>query len=387
MASSNPSKSFFMLNPEITFLNHGSFGAVPRPVFDVYQHWQREMEDQPVEFLGRAVHSYLAAAREEIGQFLHTGKDNLVFVPNATHGINIVARSLHLLPGDEILTTDHEYGAMDRTWRFLCQFNGATYRHHSVTLPVDDPEVLVDQLFAEVNDRTRVIFLSHISSPTAILFPVHEICRRARKRGILTIIDGAHAPGQLPLDLDATQPDFYTGNFHKWLCATKGSAFLYARPEVQPLIEPLVVSWGYEAEIPGPSTFQVYFEWTGTQDFSAYLSVPAAINFQKQNHWESVQYGCHAMAAETWQHWAEISKLPQLVASEKWFAQMVTLPIPDKYPAAELKLRLMDDFKIEIPVIEWGNRQFLRLSVQAYNTQDDLDALVQALVELFGREL
>ena len=382
MDSLTPLKSLFMLNPEITFLNHGSFGAVPQSVFDVYQNWQREMEMQPVEFLGRAVHTYLAAARDEIGQFLGTAKENLVFVPNATHGINIVARSLHLSPGDEILTTDHEYGAMDRTWRFLCQTNDAVYRHHSVTLPVDDPDVLVDELLADVNDRTRVIFLSHISSPTSILFPVGEICRRARKLGILSIIDGAHAPGQIRLDLDAIQPDFYTGNFHKWLCAPKGSAFLYASPEMQPLIEPLVVSWGYEAEIPGHSTFQDYLEWTGTQDFSAYLSVPAAINFQEQNQWESVQQGCHAMAAETWQHWAEISKLPQLVASEKWFAQMVTLPVPDKYPAAELKTRLMDDYKIEIPVIEWGNRQFLRLSVQAYNTQQDLDTLVQALVDI-----
>jgi len=386
MISSSPLKSVFLLDPEITFLNHGSFGAVPRPVFDVYQNWQREMEKQPVEFLGRKIHTHLAEARNEISQFMHTDKDNLVFVPNATHGINIVARSLHLGPGDEILTTDHEYGAMDRTWRFLGRTSGATYRQHPVTLPVDDPDVLVDELFAEVNDRTRVIFLSHISSPTAILFPVREICRRARKLGLLTIIDGAHAPGQIPLDLDAIQPDFYTGNFHKWLCATKGSAFLYTRPDVQPLIEPLVVSWGYEAEIPGPSTFQDYLEWTGTQDFSAYLSVPAAINFQRENQWESVQQVCHAMAAETWQHWAEISKLPQLVASENWFAQMVTLPVPDKYPAAELKLRLMDEYKIEIPVIEWENRLFLRLSVQGYNTQQDLDHLLQALVELFSRD-
>ncbi|MRS03219.1 aminotransferase class V-fold PLP-dependent enzyme, partial [bacterium] len=326
-------------------------------------------------------------AREKIGQFLGTARDNLVFVPNATHGINIVAHSLHLGKGDEILTTNHEYGAMDRTWRFLGRSSGATYRCHSVTLPVDNPDVLVDEFFAEVNDRTRVIFLSHISSPTAIRFPVREICRRARKLGILTIIDGAHAPGQIPLDLDDIQPDFYTGNFHKWLCAAKGSAFLYARPDVQPLIEPLVVSWGYEAETPGPSTFQDYLEWTGTQDFSAYLSVPAAIEFQEQNHWDSVQSDCHEMAADAWQHWSEISKLPQLYASDEWFAQMVTLPVPDNYPAAELKLRLMDDYKIEIPVIEWGNRLFLRLSVQAYNTQQDLDRLVQALEQLFGRNL
>jgi len=377
-------KHSFLLDPGIIFLNHGSFGAVPHPVFDVYQHWQREMEKQPVEFLGRKINAYLAKARCAVADYLNTDKDNLVFVPNATHGINTVARSLHLSPGDEVLSTDHEYGAMDRTWHFIAKASNITYRQHAITLPVNDPSVLLDELFADVSPKTRLIFISHISSPTSIIFPIREICIRARKLGILTLIDGAHVPGQIPLNLEDLQPDFYTGNFHKWLCAPKGTAFLYGRPAVQHLIEPLVVSWGYEAEIPGTSTFQDYLGWTGTQDFSAYLSVPTAIDFQSQNDWKSAQNTCHDCAAQTLERWTSISKLTSLYASDRWYAQMVTLQVPPKYPPLELKSRLMDEYKIEIPVIEWGDRQFVRLSVQAYNTTQDLDALIGALSELFG---
>ncbi len=377
-------KSSFFLDPDIIFLNHGSFGAVPRPVMEVFRNWQQEMEKQPVEFLGREINALLAEARTSAGRYLNTDKDNLVFVPNTTHGINIVARSLRLSPGDEILTTDHEYGAMDRTWHFLNQKTGAVYKQHHVSLPVSDPARFVDEFFADVTSRTRVIFLSHITSPTAIIFPIREICHRAHQNGILTLIDGAHAPGQIPLDLDDLQADFYTGNFHKWLCAPKGAAFLYARPAVQHLIEPLVVSWGFEADTPGPSTFQDYLEWTGTQDFSASLSVPAAIEFQARYDWNSVRSACHELAARAFHRWADISKLPQLYASDSWFAQMVTLPIPSAYPALKLKSLLMDDYRIEIPVIEWSGRMFLRLSIQAYNTPEEIDRLITALCELFS---
>lgn len=377
-------RSSFLLVSEVIFLNHGSFGAVPLPVMDVYQGWQREMEKQPVEFLGRKITSHLAKARDAIGEYLHTDKDNLVFVPNTTHGINIVARSLHLSPGDEILTSDHEYGAMDRTWRFLNKKSGAIYKQHRVALPVDDPDEFVDAFFSDVGPRTRVIFLSHITSPTAIIFPIREICHRARELGILTVIDGAHAPGQIPLDLDDLQADFYSGNFHKWLCAPKGAAFLFARPQVQKIIEPLAVSWGYEADVPGPSTFQDVLEWTGTQDFSAYLSVPAAIEYQATNEWRSVQLACHDLAAQNLECWRKISKLPQLYTSDRWFAQMAALPVPTTYPAAKLKSLLMDKYQIEIPVIEWEDRMFLRLSVQAYNTGQEMDYLIRTLCELFN---
>jgi isopenicillin-N epimerase len=255
-------KSQFLLDPDIAFLNHGSFGACPKPVFEAYQRWQLELERQPVEFLGRRFTALMRTAREKLAAYLHTAADNIVYVPNATVGVNIVARSLRLQPGDEILTTDHEYGAIDRTWRFICEKTGAALRTVPIPVPLPEAQTLVETLWAQVTPRTRVIALSHITSPTALIFPVKEICHRARAAGILTVIDGAHAVGQLPLALDDMGVDFYTSNCHKWLMAPKGSAFLYARPEAQSLVEPLVVSWGWRSATPGPSRFVDEQEWT-----------------------------------------------------------------------------------------------------------------------------
>jgi isopenicillin-N epimerase len=211
--------SQYLLDPEITFLNHGSFGACPQPVFETYQKWQRELEANPVIFLGRRINDLLAEARGHFSRYLGTDKDNIVFVPNATYGLNIVARSLKLQPGDEILSSNHEYGAVDRTWRFNCAKWGAKLVNHPIPLPIESPEAFVEQLWSGVTERTRVIALSHITSPTALIFPIEDVCRRARAAGILTVIDGAHAPGQIDLDMEAIGADFYSGNAHKWLCS------------------------------------------------------------------------------------------------------------------------------------------------------------------------
>lgn len=207
----------FMLPREISFLNHGSFGARPRPVFEEYQRWQRELEAQPVEFLGRRYDALLAEAREPLAEYVGTRRDNLVWVPNTTQGINIIARSLDLKPGAEVLGTNHEYGAVERTWRYICGLRGATYRIQTIPTPVMTPEAMVEALWQGVTERTLVIVVSHITSPTALIFPVAEIARRAREAGILTVIDGAHAPGQVDLNLEEIGADFYTGNCHKWL--------------------------------------------------------------------------------------------------------------------------------------------------------------------------
>ena len=210
----------FLLRPAVAFLNHGSFGACPAPVFEAYQRWQRELEAQPAEFLGRRLQGsagLLAQARARLARYVGTRPDDLVFVPNATHGMNIVARSFPLEPGDDVLATDHEYGAVERTWRFNCEQRGARYRAQPITLPVSGAEALVEQLWQGVTERTRAIVVSHIASPSALIFPVAEICRRAAAAGILTVVDGAHAPGHIDLALDALGADFYTGNCHKWL--------------------------------------------------------------------------------------------------------------------------------------------------------------------------
>ena len=207
----------FLLDPKIHFLNHGSFGATPRPVFQDYQHWQRELERQPVEFLGRRAPQLMAASRLELGKYLGTAADNLVYTQNVTIALNIVARSLELCPGDEVLTSDHEYGALDRTWRFLSGERGFKYIRQKISLPLSSEQRFADDFWQGITPRTRVIFLSHITSPTAILFPTAAVLRRARENNILTILDGAHAPGQIDLDLDALGADFYGGNLHKWM--------------------------------------------------------------------------------------------------------------------------------------------------------------------------
>ncbi len=375
----------YLLREGIAFLNHGSFGACPRPVFEVYQRWQRELAAQPVEFLGRRLHDLLSVAREALAAYVGTAADNLVFVPNATHGMNIVARSLRLEPGDEVLGTTHEYGAVERTWRFICGQEGAQYRSQPIALPVDSPEALIEQLWAGVTERTRVLVISHITSPTALIFPIAAICRRAAAQGILTVIDGAHAPGQIDLALDALGADFYTGNCHKWLGAPNGAGLLYARPERQALLHPLVVSWGWQARKPGPSPFQDFFEWTGTADPSAYLSVPAAIAFQAQHDWPTVRAASHALAGQARQRVAALTGLEQICPdSLDWWAQMCTLPLPlaDSAAGEALKQRLWEEYQVEVPIVDWQDRLFVRVSIQAYNSASDVDRLVDALARL-----
>ncbi len=378
-----PIKKQFLLDPKVTFLNHGSFGATPRPVFREYQRWQRELEYQPVEFLGRRHNDLLRASRQALADYLGTERDDLVYVINATTGINIVARSLKLGPGDEVLTSDHEYGACDRAWRFMAGKGGFRYRHQSIPVPVTTPGDLVETLWQGVTSRTKVIFLSHITSPTALIFPVAEVCRRAKKQGILTVIDGAHAPGQIALDLDSLGADFYTGNLHKWLSAPKGSAFLYARPEVQATLEPLVISWGYEAEMPGPSQFVDHHEFWGTRDISAFLAVPAAIRFQRENHWSEVRAECHKLAREAQQRIVELTGLPPLHPDDPvWYAQMAAAPLPAETDIVKLKMQLYDEYRIEVPLIAWNEVKLIRVSIQGYNGQRDVEKLMRALVAL-----
>ena len=317
----------FLLRDDITFLNHGSFGACPRPVFEIYQRWQRELESNPIDLLGRRIKSLLADARDQLGEYVGADGANLVFVPNTTFGINVVARSLPLARDDEVLSTNHEYGAIDRVWRFNCAKRGAHFRVRPLSLPVDDPQTVVEQFWANVTERTRVIALSHISTATALILPVAEICRRARAAGILTVIDGAHAPGQLELALDDLGADFYVGNCHKWLCAPKGSGLLYVRPEHQSLLEPLVVGWGWQSEYPGRSQFIDQFDWYGTQDPAAFLSVPAAIAFQREHDWPRVQAACRALLSTTRERVSEISGLGQIAPnSPAWWRQMASIP-------------------------------------------------------------
>ncbi len=382
MENTTTLKSQFLLDPGIVYLNHGSFGACPKPVFEAYQHWQRELERQPVDFLNRQVTGLLAEARAKLAAYLGVEADDVVYFPNPTTALNMVARSLDLRPGDEILTTDHEYGAMDRMWRFVCRKTGARYVQRPIRLPVTYHADFVEHFWAGVNKRTRVIFISHITSPTALTFPVREICRRASQAGLLSIVDGAHAPGQIPLNLADIGADIYAGACHKWLCAPKGSAFLYARREVQATLEPLVVSWGWESDKPGHSLFVDYHEWQGTRDIAAFLTVPAAIEFQAQNDWNTVRQRCRELASETRRRLNELTGLEAICPdSPEWFTQMAAARLPD-VDLQRLEQRLYNEFSIEVALTRWNDQPLIRVSFQAYNSQADADALLDALAQL-----
>lgn len=375
-------KSLFLLDPDVVFLNHGSFGATPRPVFAVYQEWQRRLEWQPVQFLGVELPRYLAEARAPLAALINAAPDDVAYVPNATFAVNVVARSLPLGPEDEVLTTDHEYGACDNVWRCLSQRQGFRYVAQPVDMPASTPTDILAQLWQGVTPRTKVIFLSHITSPTALTLPVAEICARARAANILTVVDGAHALGQIPLDMAALGADFYTSNAHKWLCSPKGSAFLYARPEAQSLLQPLVISWGWGEERPFTygSNFLDYLQWQGTDDVSAYLTVPAAIAFQTEHDWPAVRRRCHVLVQQALQRINALTGLPPMYPDDAGFYhQMGIAALPRQVDLAAFKTRLYQRHRIEIPCIQWQNRQFIRISIQGYNTQSDVDALLHAL--------
>jgi isopenicillin-N epimerase len=377
-------KEYFLLDPNVVFLNHGSFGATPKPVFEAYQNWQLRLERQPVLFLGRELPGLLRESRVALGEYVHADADDLVYIPNATHGVNIVAHSLRLKPGDEILTSDHEYGACDYTWDFICGKTGAKYIHQSIPLPVHSEEEIIDRFWQGVTPQTKVIYLSQITSSTALRLPVEELCRRARQAGILTIIDAAHSPGQIPLDLQTLNADIVFANAHKWLLSTKGAAFLYVRHELQDLIEPLIVSWGYNAtpDIATGSRFIDFLQWTGTKDPTAALTVPIAIEFLKDHDWDHVRRECHILLRQAIERICDLTNLQPLYPLDSGFySQMGIAPLPLSNLAV-LKSRLYDEYKIEVPLSQWRDRQFIRISVQGYNTQGDIDALVNALEAL-----
>jgi isopenicillin-N epimerase len=377
----------FLLDPDVIFLNHGSYGACPKPVFAARQRWELEMERNPVEFLGRRSAVLLAQARQRLGAHLGADGGDLVFLPNATHGVNTVARSLRLQPGDEVLTTDHEYGACIAAWEFVCRRRGASVRRVEVPLPYE-ASTWAARLLDAASPRTRIIFASHISSTTALIFPVQALCAAARERGITTVIDGAHAPGQIELDLGAVGADFYAGNCHKWLCAPKGAAFLHARRERQAELDAAVVSWGYVAGSAGDTGFDAYtgrtpferrLQWQGTRDISAFLAVPAAIDFQLAHDWPAQRLRCHELACALQRRvLARNGMVP--IAPDAAFAQMVAIPVRAG-DAEALRARLFDRHRIEVPVTRHGGRTFVRVSVQAYNGEAELAALERALAE------
>ncbi|HZP72665.1 MAG TPA: aminotransferase class V-fold PLP-dependent enzyme [Gaiellaceae bacterium] len=347
-------REHFLLDDDVVFLNHGSFGACPRPVFADYQRLQRELERNPVRFLAleRELPARLDEARAVLAAYVGATLANLVFVPNTSAALNAVVRSLELGPRDEILMGDCEYDGMEILWQHVARGSGAT---------------IVRRPFAELEPgpRTRVVFCSHVEWSTGRVNDLAPMLAAARAAGAISIVDGAHAPGQIPLELDELAPDVYAGNAHKWLCAPKGAAFLYVREHLHPVVEPAVVSWDWQPDAP----FATRHRWQGTRDPAAYLAVPAAIAFQDEHDWPSVRRGCHELLASL--------ELPLSPLADD-YVQMRGFRVDHPSPL-ELRRHLQDELKIEVPVFETRHGWVLRVSVQAYNDERDLDALASAL--------
>ncbi len=379
----------FSLDPAVHFLNHGSYGATPRPVQRAAQRLRAQMERQPVAFMQSDLPVLMAQARGALAAMLNADASNVVFVSNATMGVNIAARAVEttLAAGDEVLTTNHEYGACSNAWEAVCARTDARYVRCPLPMPDEaggDAQSLVETFWSHVSPRTRVLYLSHISSPTALRLPIEPLLARARAAGIFTIIDGAHAPGQIDLDLTTLDADFYTGNCHKWLCAPKGAGFLHVRAAVQHLVQPLVVSWGNgpERQFFSGNDMQDALFWSGTNDFSAWLAVPAALRFQRTWAWDAVRARASALL-DTWlPHYAAIVGLPPVYAAGDnplRPPQVAVASLPAWVDAKSLKARLLDEYAVEIPVITWRDRKFVRVSIQGYTSEDDLNALADGL--------
>jgi len=372
----------YLLDGEYTFLNNGSFGAVPIPVFERHLELQRELESHPARFLRDRTEAGRARSRVVLAEYLGTAWENLALVTNVTVGMNVVARSMRLSAGDEVLSTDHEYGSIDGAWSYIAFRHGFRYIRHDVPVPFRTPEEVADALWEGVTPRTRVISFSHITSPTALTFPAKLICKRAREAGILTVVDGAHAPGQIDLDLDDLGADFYCGNLHKWAGGPKGTAFLYARPEVQDLIQPLVANGHWRRKPDGPPLFVDAVQNLGTRDLSRFLVIPEMIEFMREHDWPTVRQRCHALVRQAQQRLCEFADKPPLHGDDKrWYSQMAACPVPTRDTKA-LCSRLFDEYKIETTIYIWNDHPLLRVSIQAYNNQDDVDRLMDAVKAL-----
>jgi isopenicillin-N epimerase len=340
-------------------------------VFESYQAHQRDLEWEPIDFLDRRLPDLLAAARPELARYLNAPPADLAFVTNATVGVNLAARSLELRPGDEVLTTDLEYGACDLAWEWLCRRTGAEYVRAPIPLPLATGSELVEALFAHATERTRVLYLSHVTSSTALVLPVAEIVARARELGLVTIVDGAHAPAHVPVDIAALGADFTSGNTHKWLMAPKGAGFLHVRPEHQERVDAAIVSWGY-AEGRG---FQERIEMQGTRDPAAWLAVPAAIRYQAERDWDAVRERCRALTREARVELVDLLDTEPL-APEDMLGQMASARLP--HPDLGLRDRLFANHRVEIPVAG-PNHDLLRISIAAYTTREEIDRLLAAL--------
>lgn len=375
-------KKHFLLKDDLTFLNFGSFGACVKPVFEKYQQFQLELEQEPVLFMESKGLKYLEEARAALAGYVHCHKDDLVYVTNPSYAVNIITKSLHLQPGDEILTTNLEYGACDKSWEYYCNKTGARYIRQAITLPIQSKEQFITDFFKGLSSKTKLVFISYITSSTGLKLPVEEICAIAKEKGLLTVVDGAHAPGQVALNLQDSPFDMFCGACHKWMMTPKGSSFLFVKKEFQHLLDPLVVSWGYKALFPSASAFLDYHQLNGTRDYSAFLTIPVAIAFMKEHHWEQVAADCRKLVHANAPALCELLNAEPLApVTDDFIVQLYSARIKTKEPE-RLHWHLYNEYQIQIPVMRQGDHVYLRYSINAFNSQEDLDTLFDAIKDI-----
>jgi isopenicillin-N epimerase len=382
--------SLWPLERGVAFLNHGSFGACPTEVLRHQAALRAEMEAEPVRFLGRELDGRLDAAREALGAFVGADPDDLAFTANATGGVNAVLRSLTFSSGDELLTTDHAYGACRNTLDYVAGRSGARVTVAAIPFPVPSPDAVVDAVISKVTPRTRLALLDHITSPTGIILPIERLVADLRRRGVETLVDGAHSPGMVPLDLRALDAAYYSGNCHKWLCAPKGSAFLWVRRDRQADIHPLTISHGATGERAGRSRFRLEFDWTGTQDPTAWLAVPRAIDYMGSllpGGWPAVMARNRALALAARELLCAAAGTPS-PSPDEMIGSLASILLPDSVTTETgwrvrdpLQGRLFDDWGIELPIMRWPTppRRLLRVSAQLYNSPEQFVRLAEAL--------
>jgi isopenicillin-N epimerase len=370
------------LDPRIVFLNHGSFGAVPRAVFDQQTVWRRRIEAEPIEMLHRSAPHLHAVVKRALGGTFGMAESDFGLVTNATEGINAVLRSIELRPGDELLTTTHVYNAVRQAMRYVAGRAGATVREIDIPTPITSSEQIERLVVDAISDQTKLLIVDHVTSPTALIFPVKPIVAACTRRGIDVLIDGAHAPAMLPLDVASLGAAYYAGNLHKWVCAPKGSAFLWVRPDRQSPIHPLSISHllgqGFAAE----------FSWQGTRDFSAWLAIPAALEFLGGLGWELVREHNHALAVWTQQMLCERWGVEPLSPLDgRLLGSMCTLRLPPPLDrlsvdeAVRFQRQLYHDEQIEVPVFHWAGAVHVRPCCQVYNTAPQYERLAETILK------
>ncbi|MDQ2854200.1 MAG: aminotransferase class V-fold PLP-dependent enzyme [Chloroflexota bacterium] len=385
------------LDPAIAFLNHGSYGAVARPVLAAQQAWRDRMETEPVLFFSHDLEPALDAARNELGAFVGADPDDLAFVPNATAGFNTVLRSLHFERGDELLTTDQAYNAAKNAVEFVAQRDGARVVIAPVAFPTESPAQVAEAVLAAVTPHTRLALLDHIASATALIFPVEPLVAELTARGVETLIDGAHAPGQVALDVAALGATYYTANLHKWVCAPKGSGFLWVRRDRQPEIRPLSISHGANSPRTDRSRFRVEFDWTGTADQSAYLAVPDAIRFGAgllPGGWLALRQRNHGLALAGRDLLCAALDIDS-PAPDAMLGSMASVPLPEESQPGQVQGidhygdPLHDELArqgMQVMVTPWPQRpgngpwcRLVRISAAAYNDLSQFERLAAAL--------